>query len=482
MLGADSLNLALMIADSGLIDTAINDLMARSQVMMVADNNRGVKTSMKNHLLKWRGKVKKKMTKVCETEHFRNELALYQEVIHWTEDEFFLNINDVIKRLEWHSAFYLPARRLLEKNKGVNNPMFPHYFCDQWYKSLSDALQQAQVNELEVDKEKLLNDLYQRIETIKNMDKVSESGDEGNIGKLWDMASAKLSKLDISTMKYHAEFLKKNGTLQEIAERLGRMASEVSDPDLNKIPDEQLQMVEEKSDEATDDIVGVHESDDLNKLLPNETMFLAYPELEVIFYKHLIDKRLMNYKMQGKSRILRKVRARTPDNSTVEIEKGPFIICVDASGSMSGFPEQCAKAMAYALMQIALAEDRECYVIIFSTEQITYELTKQDGLREASDFLSYTFHGGTDIDPVIEKSIDLMSTDKYRNADLVVISDFIAPKQPEHILAKVEKLKEKSNRFHAISLSKYGNPQLMSMFDHCWAYHPSLVGRMFKKW
>ncbi|UAB72203.1 ATPase RavA stimulator ViaA [Vibrio sp. SCSIO 43132] len=482
MLGADSLNLALMIADSGLIDTAVNDLMARSQVMMVAENNRGVKSSMKNHLLKWRGKVKRKMTKVCDTEHFRNELALYQEVIHWTEDEFFVKIHDVIKRLEWHSAFYLQARRLLEKNKGVNNPMFPHYFCDQWYKSLSEALKQAQVSELESDKEKLLEDLYQRIETMKNMDKVTESGEEAQIGKLWDMASAKLSKTDISTMKHHADFLKKNGTLQEIAEKLGRMASEVEDPDLNKAPNEELRVVEEKSDEATDDIVGIHESDDLNKLLPNETMFLAYPELEVVFYKHLIDKRLMNYKTQGKSRKLRKVRAVTPDNAKVDIEKGPFIICVDASGSMSGFPEQCAKAMAYALMQIALAEGRECYVIIFSTEQITYELTKQDGLREASDFLSYTFHGGTDIDPVIEKSIDLMSSDKYRNADLVVISDFIAPKQPEHILKKVNQLKEKSNRFHAISLSKYGNPQLMSMFDHCWSYHPNLVGRMFKKW
>lgn len=53
---------------------------------------------------------------------------------------------------------------------------------------------------------------------------------------------------------------------------------------------------------------------------------------------------------------------------------------------MSGFPEQCAKAMAYALMQIALAEQRDCYVIIFSTEHITYELTRQDGLREAADF------------------------------------------------------------------------------------------------
>ncbi|MCV5888213.1 hypothetical protein OFN71_33900, partial [Escherichia coli] len=67
MLGADGLNLALMVADSGIIDSAVNDLMARSQVMMMAEN-RGVKSSVKNHLLKWRGNVKKRITKVCETE------------------------------------------------------------------------------------------------------------------------------------------------------------------------------------------------------------------------------------------------------------------------------------------------------------------------------------------------------------------------------------------------------------------------------
>lgn len=46
-----------MVADSGIIDTAMNDLIARSQVMMAAEN-KGVKTSVKNHLVKWRGKVK----------------------------------------------------------------------------------------------------------------------------------------------------------------------------------------------------------------------------------------------------------------------------------------------------------------------------------------------------------------------------------------------------------------------------------------
>lgn len=38
MLGADGLNLALMIADSGIIDAAVNDLMGRSQVMMMAEH------------------------------------------------------------------------------------------------------------------------------------------------------------------------------------------------------------------------------------------------------------------------------------------------------------------------------------------------------------------------------------------------------------------------------------------------------------
>ncbi|EJF1756914.1 ATPase RavA stimulator ViaA [Vibrio cholerae] len=481
MLGADAFNLVVAIAESGLIDTAVNDLVARSQVMMMAEN-RGVGTSVKNHLIKWRTSVRRRMTKVCETERFQRELALYQEVIHWDEETFFTQVPDVVKKLEWDSAFYLEARRLLEKEKLHHNPMFPHFFCDQWYKSLSDAIRQAQVIELKANKERMLADLYQRMETMRNMDKVTEAGDEAIVGRLWDMAAAKLSRNDLTVMKRYAEFLKKHKGMQEIAEQLGRMAGQVDDPDLNRAPAEEMQMVEERSDEATDDIVGIHESDDLNKLLPNETMFLAYPELEVVFYKHLVDKRLMNYRMQGKSRTLRKVRAHRPDNKQVDIEKGPFILCIDASGSMSGFPEQCAKAMAYALMQIALAEDRDCYVMLFSSEFITYELTRQDGLREASDFLSYSFHGGTDFEPVILKSIELMSSDKYRNGDLVVMSDFIAPKQSDELLAQVAELKTRKNRFHAISLSKYGNPQLMSMFDYCWSYHPSLVGRLMKKW
>lgn len=76
-----------------------------------------------------------------------------------------------------------------------------------------------------------------------------------------------------------------------------------------------------------------------------------------------------------------------------------------------------------------------------------------------------------------------MGSEKYKNADLVVLSDFIAPSQPEEMQKRVAKLKEQRNRFHAVSLSKYGNPELLEMFDFCWSYHPSTFsqfGKLFR--
>ncbi|GHA34653.1 ATPase RavA stimulator ViaA [Photobacterium aphoticum] len=477
---SEGMNLALMLSESGIIDNAIHELMMQPQVMMAAESNPGIKSAMKRQINKWRGQVQQRITKVSVEDQFQREISLYQEVSQWEPAYFREHVHEAVKQLEGQSTYYFKAKSLLDKDVQKQNPMFQQFFCHQWYQHLTQALTEAQMNELEQHKEKLLSDLYQRIETMQQMDEVTEAGDETKAGRLWDMAKAKLTRTDVTTLKTMATFLKKNDGLQEIAEKLGRMANEIDDPNKARVRSEDLKMVEERSDSVTDDIVGIHESDDLSKLLPNEAMFLAYPELEVVFYKHLVDKRLLNYRMQGAQRKLRRVKAYKRQTKQVEQDKGPFIVCIDASGSMNGFPEQCAKALAYGLMQIALAEDRDCYVIMFSTQQITYELTKQDGLREVLNFLSYSFHGGTDLGPVLDQSIDLMLGEKYKNADLVVLSDFIAPAQPTEMLKRINKLKEHKNRFHAVSLSKYGNPELMTIFDHCWSYHPSRLGRLFK--
>jgi uncharacterized protein with von Willebrand factor type A (vWA) domain len=118
---------------------------------------------------------------------------------------------------------------------------------------------------------------------------------------------------------------------------------------------------------------------------------------------------------------------------------------------------------------------------MFSTELITYQLTKKDGLREVLNFLSYSFHGGTDMPSALSEAIKQMHKDQYKNADLLVLSDFIAPAPPESLLAQIEQLKQQKNRFHAVNLSSYGNPQLMSIFDYLWDYTRSPIQRLFKR-
>lgn len=482
MLSAESLNLGLMLAESGVLENAVNELMAKPQLMVLTERSPAAKRAIKSHIRRWRHGVKRRLSSECMTEELKQEIDLYQQLVQMDEQAFSQNSSKLIKQLEGVSGFYLEARRLLEKNSLNPNPMFQSYLCNKWHQHLAETIREAQEKQLEVHKEKLLSDLYQRIETYQTLEGVRDAGDVNSVGRLWDMAAAKLSQQDISLLQDFVHFLSKNQDLKNIAEQLGRMANLVTDPSLQKAPKEDLQLVEERSDNVPDDIDGICQSDNIDKMLPNESLFLTDPELEIVFYKHLVDKRLLNYKLKGAQRTLRKVKTFTPSSDNNELEKGPFIICVDASGSMTGFPEQCAKAMAYALMQIAVQENRDCYVMLFSTDHISYELTGDKGLREAMNFLTYRFHGGTDLEPVLEKSIELMQGDRYKNADLVVVSDFIAPKQSDDLVKKIEVLKAHNNRFHAINLSKYGNPGLMSMFDHCWHYHPSLMGRLLSKW
>ena len=482
MLGIDALDIAVLLADTEMVEAALHDLMGRSQLMPMVEQNKKIKSLVRSQLNRWKKKASVKVKQAVQSEDLQSELSLYQEVIHWNERQFLSHIDDLMAKLEPISTFYLEANRLVNGSNARLNPMLPHFFCHQWYKCIIESVKQVQEETLEKEKQQQLDELYQRLEMLKQMDNLDTHQDTASIaGRLWDMTSVNLSKTDWSVMKSQADFLKKHPKLQEIAETLGRMAKQDPDPNEPLQYTQGIEFEEALSQQATDDIVGIHESNDLNKLLPNELLFLAYPELEVVFYKHLIDKRLMNYQMQGKVQSSRKVKAMEPHPAKAEEDTGPFIICVDASGSMRGFPEQCVKAMAFALMQIALAEDRECFVVLFSTDFVTYQLTKQDGLREASDFLSYTFHGGTDLEPAINAAIKKMQISEYQQADLVVLSDFIAPKQSKELIKQVDELKLKRNRFHAISLSKYGNPELMNIFDHHWAYMPNMTQRFIKQ-
>jgi uncharacterized protein with von Willebrand factor type A (vWA) domain len=481
MLGGHEIELIMSIAESGIIENAMADIRSIPKISRYFGPKPNLKSSMKDQLKGWKRTVKRKMVSASGLSSIQQEFALYQEALQWNEETFNKQIPSLLNTLEETSGFYSKAKKLVGQPDALSNPMFSFYFCEQWFEHLQKKIKSIQMKVLNANKEELIRELYQQIETMQSLEEIDSKSDSDSGTRIWDMSKTKLTKTDIKLLKSHAQFLQKNSKLQQIADQLGRMAIEQNESESNQqVMVEELVLSEQSCNSVTGDIVGIHESDDLNRMLPNEVLFLTYPELEVVFYKHLIDKRLLSYQSKDVERKLSKVKIKRPLSGEGEKEQGPFIICIDGSGSMKGFPEQCAKALAYGLMQIAMANQRECFVIMFSTEQITYELTKQNGLREVSDFLAYSFHGGTDLEPALQSAIDLMKTEKYKNADLLVISDFIASKPSIELIQDVDLIKQNKNRFHAATMSKFGNPEVMAIFDHIWPYHPSMLQRLLK--
>jgi uncharacterized protein with von Willebrand factor type A (vWA) domain len=105
-----------------------------------------------------------------------------------------------------------------------------------------------------------------------------------------------------------------------------------------------------KATHGLDDVVGVVMDADLGRLLPQELAKLAIPEFEDDTLRRLVERQTM----------CREYHATEP------VAKGPILISVDESGSMSGEKVQTAKALALALAWIARQQKRWCGLVAYS--------------------------------------------------------------------------------------------------------------------
>ncbi|MCE1709195.1 hypothetical protein LWT31_23180, partial [Enterobacter hormaechei] len=65
----------------------------------------------------------------------------------------------------------------------------------------------------------------------------------------------------------------------------------------------------------------------------------------------------------------------------------------------------------------------------------------------------------------------------------VVISDFIAQRLPGSLIHQIKNLQQhQQHRFHAVSLSHYGKPGIMQIFDHIWHFDTGMTSRLRRRW
>jgi len=346
-------------------------------------------------------------------------------------------IKDKIEE-DWKELY---KRRRIQKFKELNYSKFS-IFIDDW------------------------NEFYRRLEEFY----FNLSSLFGYLGRFWDLSEGVWQNVDWDLFEKYAQILEEEKEIQKLAEILGRYQECEEEYRIELLEKTEIRTEWEIESSGKSEIKGVHFSDDLSSLLPAEVAFLGSPELEIIFSKNFVEKKLLTFEYQNRAKFEKEEKITEESKKLKEDKKGPIIACIDTSGSMHGSPERIAKTLIFSLLKIALREKRRCFLISFSTDIETLELTDLDrSLEKLMRFLTKSFHGGTDPTPAFHKSLEMLESEDYKKADVVMVSDFVMPSPSKDLLNKIEEQKEENkNRFHSLVITSQHNPNMLEFFDNNW--------------
>lgn len=216
------------------------------------------------------------------------------------------------------------------------------------------------------------------------------------------------------------------------------------------------------------DILGVTIGNDLNALMPLELANCADKELEDLFlYRYLTSKlQIFRYKSEiaKPSHHLETKRAQ---------RKGPMIVCLDTSGSMSGKPEKIARSLMMKVLDVADRQKRDCFLIAFSVS-----VRPIDVRRERAKLLALfagISQGDTSATQMLKTTFELLeSNTNYVNADVLWVTDFKIPISSPELISKIIKYRKENTKFYGLQIGVADN-DWSSYFDFIYkvGYTPS---------
>jgi uncharacterized protein with von Willebrand factor type A (vWA) domain len=343
---------------------------------------------------------------------------------------------------------------------------------EAWRKEYEKKFLEWQINEIQKQRERYIKELTNWLCTLKQLqDVLKELGIEP--GLLWDTSIGKLSRQDIAFLKTWVEYLKKNESVRQLCELMGRLRKAAQSHRIEIINSTIQYSVSAPDTDSKEEIVGIILGRDVENIIPQELALLSDPDVAILFDLKYIENRLMCFSKQGYTTQVLKENIQKKVSSIDEDKMGPIIICVDTSGSMSGPPENIAKALTLTLSARAVAQKRKCYLINFSTGIETIDLSPPKGMNDLIAFLKMSFHGGTDIAPALHEGLRMISKDDYKKADLLIVSDFVLSEIPSNISAIVNKQRILETRFYSLSIGNFELQQVVDgFFDKSWIYDP----------
>ena len=340
----------------------------------------------------------------------------------------------------------------------------------EWEQELDRQNASMILDEIDKERNEFIRNLEEWLNLIKSIKNSLDSLGMGP-GYLWDLSTGNLSHKDIETLKQWANAFRNDSSVRKICEILGRMNSQTESKEShverevsysNTVPDFN----------SKKEVCGIELGKDLDNVLPSELTQLNDPDLDILFTLKYAENRLMCFSKQG-YREEEEFRTEIVTITEEEKQTGPIIFCIDTSGSMHGTPEYIAKAVALYISMKAIGQKRNCYLINFSTDISTIDLTPPKGISDLLKFMGMSFNGGTDPLPAMERAIQMTNEESYRLADIIMISDFIMPPDAfSKLKSQIEESKSRKCKYHSLTIGNfaYSDLAMKDVFDEMWIY------------
>lgn len=488
-----------------LAENTFSDILEHDDIKDYIQSHEGVSENIQTDILEWLQLTKETLDK---EDPFLDESIFIEQHKKWSAIDVATDLTNENSKIQYH---YRRLPSVSESKRGaiapsnLNFDFYKNQFAEQKNESKKDdkdkvSVQWKSAEQLEVlrrnfigdmenslidrknkwEQERIdemrkafLEELYKKIQNFKRLEKLLSPFIK-DFGRLWDLSEGIFETSGFEILEQFAKLLEQDQSLQELAEILGKQnrAQSIFEKELR---DKVVIKTEWHPQNAyRGEIKGICFSNDISSVLPSELALMKNPATKKLFQLRFAQKQLLSFEYQRNVEGTRKESTQEEVSIEKKEPKGPIIICVDTSGSMHGTPENIAKTVTFALSKIALEEERKCYLISFSTGIETLDMSdfkKGDSLQKLVRFLQMSFNGGTDASPALQHAIKMLQSNDYKNADVLMISDFVMANLPRNLIDAIEVEKEKNTDFYSLVIGTSGNQGTIDCFNHNWSYN-----------
>jgi len=358
------------------------------------------------------------------------------------------------------------------KQTNPNSAVTCQLLLHEWQKSLDQTRSDWELQLIKEQRLELLEKLNQLLALLEELDDQLERLGL-DTGLLMDFSSGQLSDKDISQLKRWVSYMANDPGVRQLCDLLGKMRQMETSTRLEKakvsfnyesfVPDIN----------SREEIVGIELGRHIEYALPSELALLSDIDTATLFDLKFVEGRLLCFEMSGESPVEMSGEHEVDQEVEDEGPQGPMVICIDTSGSMSGMPETIAKAVTLFMASKAREKKRDCYLINFSTGIETLDLGQSFGMKSLLSFLKKSFQGGTDVAPAMRHALEIMKTESYEKADLLIVSDFIMGTLLSDLQKSIEVQRDAGNQFYSLVIGGlFMTPSVHTLFDREWVFNP----------